>query len=140
MNNTAWQNGREAAAKSYGEAFGKPAPSGFTNVSAWPQTHVWPQAAICWCAARNKVLLGHKNGDITSHYSAPEIGELIDAANNVCGTDSRNSRTGNSEKKNRLVKITHRRLILHKKLGAPAGFEPTTPWFVADWLILYFFF
>jgi integrase len=26
-----------------------------------------------------KVLLGHKNGDITTHYSAPEIEELIDA-------------------------------------------------------------
>jgi len=31
-----------------------------------------------------KVLLGHRNGDITSHYSAPEIGELIGAANKVC--------------------------------------------------------
>ena len=31
-----------------------------------------------------KVLLGHKNGDITSHYSAPELEELIDAANKVC--------------------------------------------------------
>jgi integrase len=31
-----------------------------------------------------KVLLGHKNGDITSHYSAPEIDELLGAANLVC--------------------------------------------------------
>ena len=31
-----------------------------------------------------KVLLGHRNGDITSHYSAPELVELIDAANSVC--------------------------------------------------------
>lgn len=31
-----------------------------------------------------KVLLGHRNGDITSHYSAPELNELIDAANRVC--------------------------------------------------------
>jgi integrase len=31
-----------------------------------------------------KVLLGHKNGDITSHYSAPEIEELLEAANRVC--------------------------------------------------------
>lgn len=31
-----------------------------------------------------RVLLGHKNGDITTHYSAPEIGELIEAANRVC--------------------------------------------------------
>ena len=31
-----------------------------------------------------KVLLGHRNGDITSHYSAPEIEELLEAANRVC--------------------------------------------------------
>ena len=32
-----------------------------------------------------KVLLGHKNGDITTHYSAPELQELFDAAERVCG-------------------------------------------------------
>ncbi|MEX2488403.1 MAG: site-specific integrase [Pseudomonadales bacterium] len=31
-----------------------------------------------------KVLLGHKNGDITTHYSAPEYEELIQAAERVC--------------------------------------------------------
>ena len=31
-----------------------------------------------------KVLLGHRNGDITSHYSAPELEELLEAANRVC--------------------------------------------------------
>ena len=31
-----------------------------------------------------KVLLGHRNGDITTHYSAPELQELLDAANKVC--------------------------------------------------------
>ncbi len=31
-----------------------------------------------------KVLLGHKSEDITTHYSAPEIAELLDAANRVC--------------------------------------------------------
>ncbi len=36
-----------------------------------------------------RVLLGHKNGDITTHYSAPEIGELIEAAGRVCGGESR---------------------------------------------------
>ena len=35
-----------------------------------------------------KVLLGHKNGDITSHYSAPEIEELLEAANGVCRSKS----------------------------------------------------
>ncbi len=31
-----------------------------------------------------RVLLGHKSGDITTHYSTPEIAELIEAANRVC--------------------------------------------------------
>lgn len=31
-----------------------------------------------------KVLLGHRNGDITTHYSAPELEELFAAANKVC--------------------------------------------------------
>ena len=30
-----------------------------------------------------KILLGHENGDITTHYSAPELEELIEAANRV---------------------------------------------------------
>lgn len=32
-----------------------------------------------------RVLLGHRNGDITTHYSAAEIQELRDAAELVCG-------------------------------------------------------
>ena len=35
-----------------------------------------------------KVLLGHRNGDITTHYSAPELEELIEAANKVCSEKS----------------------------------------------------
>ena len=34
-----------------------------------------------------RVLLGHKSRDITSHYSVPEIAELIDAAERVCVPD-----------------------------------------------------
>lgn len=30
-----------------------------------------------------KVLLGHKNGEITTHYSAPEIAELINPVNKI---------------------------------------------------------
>jgi hypothetical protein len=32
-----------------------------------------------------KVLLGHRNGDITTHYSAPELEELSTAANKAYG-------------------------------------------------------
>ena len=31
-----------------------------------------------------KLLLGHKNGDITTHYSAAQTGELIAATNRIC--------------------------------------------------------
>ena len=30
-------------------------------------------------------MLGHKSGRITSHYSAAELGNLIEAANKVAG-------------------------------------------------------
>jgi len=36
-------------------------------------------------------LLGHRSGRITTHYSAAELGNLLDAANSVCGKDSRKS-------------------------------------------------
>ncbi len=32
--------------------------------------------------------LGHRNGDITTHYSAPELEELLEAANSVCSAES----------------------------------------------------
>ncbi len=36
-------------------------------------------------------LLGHKSGRITTHYSAPELGKLIEAAERVCEEKSRKS-------------------------------------------------
>ena len=30
-----------------------------------------------------KLLLGHTNGDITTHYSAAELGELLDASEKI---------------------------------------------------------
>ena len=36
-----------------------------------------------------KVLLGHKSDHVTTHYSAPEIGALIAAAERVCELGSR---------------------------------------------------
>ena len=38
-----------------------------------------------------KVLLGHKSGDITTHYSGPELEELLEAANRICGSGTRKS-------------------------------------------------
>jgi hypothetical protein len=33
-------------------------------------------------------LLGHKNGDITTHYSAAEIEELLEASERICAAKS----------------------------------------------------
>ena len=38
-----------------------------------------------------KVLLGHKSDHVTTHYSAPEIGTLVAAAERVCELGSRKS-------------------------------------------------
>jgi hypothetical protein len=35
-----------------------------------------------------KLLLGHKAQHVTTHYSAPEIGALIEAAERVCQLES----------------------------------------------------
>jgi 2C-methyl-D-erythritol 2,4-cyclodiphosphate synthase len=57
----------------------------------------------------HKLLLGHKNGDITSHCSADEIAELLEASNRICLTKSGN---GFSEKKNRLAGYVKRLILL----------------------------
>jgi hypothetical protein len=38
-----------------------------------------------------KLLLGHKSDHVTTHYSAPEIGALIEASEKVCDLGSRKS-------------------------------------------------
>jgi hypothetical protein len=38
-----------------------------------------------------KLFLGHKGQHVTTHYSAPEIGALIEAAERVCRLESRAS-------------------------------------------------
>lgn len=56
-----------------------------------------------------KVLLGQKNGDITSHYSAAEIEELLSAANQICREKSGSNFT---KKKNRLTSYAKRLILL----------------------------
>lgn len=91
MNNTSWQTARASAAASYEETFGEKAPAGFRMIRVHDLKHTFGRRlrAAGVSVETRKVLLGHKNGDITTHYSAPEIEELIDAANRICETDSR---------------------------------------------------
>jgi integrase len=71
MNNTAWQNARQKAE--------------LTQVRVHDLKHTFGRRLRTAGVPleTRKVLLGHKTGDITSHYSAPELAELIRAANAV---------------------------------------------------------
>lgn len=85
MNNTAWQEARAAAAAKYPERFGRPAPAGFASVRVHDLKHTFGRRlrAAGVGEETRKVLLGHTNRSITTHYSGAELQELLDAANKI---------------------------------------------------------
>jgi integrase len=85
MNNHAWQHARTRAAAAYAERFGRPAPWGLQHVRVHDLKHTFGRRlrAAGVSEETRKVLLGHKNGDITTHYSAAEMAELIRAVNKI---------------------------------------------------------
>ena len=86
MNNTAWQRARREAAAEYEVILGRSCPPIFACVRVHDLKHTYGRrlrSAGVGLETR-KLLLGHKNGDITTHYSAAEIGELIAATNRIC--------------------------------------------------------
>ena len=91
MNNGAWQSARKRAATKYQERFGRQAPWGFEHLRIHDLKHTFGRRlrAAGVTEEDRKALLGHKNGSITSHYSAAELDQLIEAANKVSVTDSR---------------------------------------------------
>lgn len=58
-----------------------------------------------------KVLLGHRNGDITTHYSAPELEELIEATGRVCYRDFGKTSAPTSLKRKAVVALGDNRLM-----------------------------
>jgi integrase len=93
MNATAWKNGRERAADKLEEQTGQPAPPGFRRVRVHDLKHTFGRRlrAAGVCFEDRQDLLGHKSGRITTHYSAPELANLIAAAEKVCEENSRKS-------------------------------------------------
>jgi integrase len=73
INNSAWKRARKAV--------------GLPQVRVHDLKHTFGRRlrAAGVTIETRKVLLGHKNSDITTHYSAPELEELLAAANKVCG-------------------------------------------------------
>ncbi|MFO2322007.1 tyrosine-type recombinase/integrase [Pseudomonas aeruginosa] len=91
MNDSAWKKARIRAAKKYQERFLRPAPKGFASIRIHDLKHTFGRRlrAAGVTEEDRRALLGHKNGSITSHYSAVELGKLIDEANKISATDSR---------------------------------------------------
>lgn len=72
-------------------------------------------------------LLGHKSGRITTHYSQAELGNLIAAANRVCGDESRKS-PALVILKRKTAHAVEKQLggLSMKSVVGATGFEPAT--------------
>jgi integrase len=86
MHCSAWSSAIVRAAASYEQQTGTPAAQGFKRLRVHDLKHTFGRRLR---AARvpletRKVLLGHVSDDITTHYSAAEIQELIEASERVC--------------------------------------------------------
>jgi len=82
MNNSAWRTTWVKAGLPVGSTYRK----GVHNLK---NTYGRRLRAADVSLETRKVLLGHKNGDITTDYSAAEIEELLTATNSVCKRSSR---------------------------------------------------
>jgi len=85
MYNKAWRQARREASEVYEREIGSACPKGFQRVRVHDLKHTFGRRlrSAGVSLETRRVLLGHKNGDITTHYSAPELKELLDAAERV---------------------------------------------------------
>lgn len=90
MNDTAWRSARIRAASAWREEFGTDPHPGFARVRVHDLKMTFGRRlrAAGVSFEDRQALLGHKGGSVTTHYSAPEIKSLIDAANKVVQTRS----------------------------------------------------
>jgi integrase len=83
-----WRGARRRAAELYPEWFGMVAPKGFRQVRVHDLRHTFGRrlraAGVTLEDWRD--LLGHKGPEITTLYSAAEIGRLLEAANRILGS------------------------------------------------------
>ena len=93
IDNSGWQGARRRAAARYEKELGRPCPDGFRNVRVHDLKHTYGyrlRAAGVQFEDR-QVLLGHKSQNMTTHYSAADIGNLIAASERVCELAGRKS-------------------------------------------------
>jgi len=82
-----WRGARRRAAERYPEWFGTEAPKGFRRVRVHDLRHTFGRRlrATGVSLEDRQDLLGHKGPEITTLYSAAEIGRLVEAANQILG-------------------------------------------------------
>jgi len=80
-NNHAWLSARARAAARYPEVLGTECPAGFRTLHVHDLRHTFGRRlrAAGVSNETRAALLGHARGDITTHYSAAELKELVDA-------------------------------------------------------------
>ncbi len=85
MNDSAWRKARLRAAKKWQEENLRPAHPGFASfrVHDLKMTFGRRLRAAGVSHEDRQSLLGHKSGNVTTHYSGAELKQLIDAANLV---------------------------------------------------------
>ena len=91
IGNAGWQRARKRAADRYESTIGERCPDGFRRIRVHDLKHTYGRrlrAAGVGFEDRQD-LLGHKSGKVTTEYSAPELADLIEASNRVCGEKSR---------------------------------------------------
>jgi integrase len=89
--NSGWKAARRRASKRYASEFRRSCPKGFQSIRVHDLKHTYGhrlRAAGVGFEDR-KLLLGHKAGHVTTHYSAPEIEALIQASEKVCELGAR---------------------------------------------------
>jgi len=89
MNDTAWKNARKRAGVAWQKEMKEPFPEGLRRVRVHDLKHTFGRRLRAAGVAfeDRQVLLGHKSGSVTTHYSAPELANIIAAANRVQMTD-----------------------------------------------------
>jgi integrase len=90
MNESAWRSARTRAASKWLEEYRTKAAEGFAHVRVHDLKHTFGRRlkAADVPFEDRQVLLGHKSGSVTTHYSGTELAALISAANKVSASHS----------------------------------------------------
>jgi integrase len=85
--NSGWKSARQRAAARYELKIGLPCPKGFQSIRVHDLKHTYGHRlrAAGVSLEDRKLLLGHKmRAPMTTHYSAADVGALIEASERVC--------------------------------------------------------